>query len=219
MTFSDLQNLVAYNLDDLNFGYFTTTQVKVWLNNAQREVQKRLVKAGQNYYTKCVQTSLVVGQNEYVLPSDFKKEHRLEVVISGSFPNESINPILPITRNQTDLISNGTGVPQFYYFRKNRVVIWPSPDSTYTMRLEYTYLVTDMVNDTDVPDVPDSYHELIALLAAQDGFIKDGRASELLVKKIADYQRDFDTDAQERNQDMSRSIRETGSDNASGFYF
>src|SRR5882724_8386671 len=97
MQFSDLQNLVAYTLDDLQFGYFTSTQVKVWLNNAQRETQKRLMKAGNNRYTIPVQTTLVVNQNDYVLPADFKKLHKLEIIISGTAPNESTYPIQPIT--------------------------------------------------------------------------------------------------------------------------
>lgn len=217
-SFLEQQNAVAYILDDLNFGYFTPTQVKYWLNNAQKEVQKRLVKAGQNYYTKQCQTTMVVNQLEYVLPEDFKKEHRLEFVVSGVYPNESITPLSPITRNQMSLVSTGQGAPEFYYFRKNRIILNRPPDQAYVMKMDYTYLVADMVNDSDQPDVPASYHELVPLLAAQDGYIKDGRVSELLVKKIQDYERDFDSDAQERNQDMPRSIIETGSDNQ-GFFW
>ena len=70
-----------------------------------------------------------------------------------------------------------------------------------------------------VPDCPSDYHELIALLAAQDGFIKDGRPNELIVKKIAEYERDMDIDAQERRQDMSREIRESGDSGNGGFVF
>src|ERR1044072_4285102 len=100
MNFLQLQSLVSYWLDDLNFGYFTQAQVKVWLNNAQRDTQKRLIKAGQNYYVKYCSTPLVINQRDYVLPSDFKKLHRLEVVVSGSDPNESVTPLREITINQ-----------------------------------------------------------------------------------------------------------------------
>lgn len=218
-SFLDLQNQVAYTLDDLNFGYFTPTQVKYWLNNAQREVQKRLIKAGQNYYDKTVQTTMVVNQADYVLPDDFKKEHRLEIVISGTAPNESIQPLAFITLNQKDFVGTGTGTPSCYYFKKNRIIVLPTPSSPYVLRMDYSYLVTDMVNDNDQPDVPESYHELIGLLAAQDGFLKDGRANELLVKKITDYQKQFDSDANERNQDQSRGIVEQGNFSSGVFYF
>lgn len=218
-TFLELQNQVAYALDDLQFGYFTTTQVKFWINNAQKEVQKRLLKAGQNYYIKPVQTTLVVNQSDYVLPDDFKKEHRLEIVISGTAPNESIQPLSKITLSQKDFVSSGPGTPTNYDFKRNRLVVYPAPSVAYVLRMYYSYLVTDMVLDSDQPDVPASYHELIGLLAAEDGFLKDGRASELLIKKIATYQRDLDSDAQERNQDTSRTIVEHGNFESGAFYF
>jgi hypothetical protein len=211
MTFLSLQNQVAYYLDDLNFGYFTTTQVKQWLNNAQKEVQKRLLKAGQNYYSSMVQTTLVVNQREYVLPQDFRKIHRLEVILSGTAPNEALAPLIPISTNQKDMIGTGTGTPAAYFIRKNRIYLNPAPDSALVLRMFYSYEVGDMSLDTDIPDVPDQYHELLALLAAEDGFLKDGRSSEILQHKLAVYKSDMDSDATERNQDQPRSVIETDS--------
>lgn len=219
MTFLELQNLCAYWLDDLQFGYFTTTQVKTWLNNSHKEVQKRLIKAGQNYYDKKVKTSLVIGQRDYVLPADFKKVNRLEVVTGGTSPNETYYPLVPITLNQQDLIANMSGQPQAYWFKRNRITIVPAPQADQVLRMDYTYLVSDMNLDSDVPDCPEAYHELIALLATQDGFIKDGRSPELLVKKISEYEKDMDSDANERNQDVVRHVVQTGYSEDGGIIF
>lgn len=210
LNFLDIQNSTAYFLDDLAFGYFTQTQVKLWSNNAQREVQKRLLKAASNYYLKCVTTSLVIGQRDYVLPDNFKKLHRLEMVMSGVAPNEVTSVILPMTLNQKELVAQSSGTPQYYFFKKNRLVLNPAPDTVYTLRLFYSYEVSDMVLDSDVPDVPSAYQELIPLLAAEDGFIKDGRNSALLEKKLKQFEMDMDSDAQERNQDVPRGIVDTG---------
>ena len=73
MQLSDLQNLTSFWLDDLNFGYYTQIQVNYWINNAQIEVQKMLIASGQNRYNAWVGTTLIVGQSDYVLPSDFRK--------------------------------------------------------------------------------------------------------------------------------------------------
>jgi len=208
VTFRQLKDLVASWLDDLEFGYFTEAQVTVWINNAHKEVQKRLIAAGQNYYVKNVCTTLVVNQNEYVLPSNIKKIHRVELVISGTAPNESISSLTPITLNQKDLVGTGSGTPSTYTIKKNRIVLYPYPDSALSLRLSYSYLVGDMSLDTDMPDVPESYHELIALLACEDGFIKDGRVPELLEKKLRSYEKDMVSDANERRQDLSREVRE-----------
>lgn len=219
MTRAEIRNLVLYWLDDLNAGYFTEPQVNVWINNAQKECQKRLIKAGQNYYVECVQTTLVVNQRSYALPEDIKKINRLEIIVSGVTPNESVTPIIPITLMQQDMLPTGNGTPSCYFLSKNKLTLLPAPDTALVMRLDYSYLVADMTADSDIPDVPESYHEYIALLAAQDGFLKDGRANELLLKKIAEYEKDFDIDAQERNQDLPRGIISTGNDSGAEYYW
>lgn len=221
MNRGELRNLALVWLDDLNAGYFTVAQVDIWLNNAQRTMQKKLIKQAQNYYLLCKQTTLVIGQQDYVLPGDFKKLHRLEVVISGTGANEQRSPVVPMTLNQQDMTTLGPGVPGLYFFKKNRLSLWPIPNQTLTLRLYYTYEVADMVFDTDEPDAPESYHEYIAILAAKDGFIRDGRTSAQLDQKAAEFEAMINSDAQERNQDVPRGIVSTGA-NSSGyedFYF
>lgn len=212
MNFLQLKQLVSFWLDDLNFGYFSETQVSTWLNNAQKEVQKKLIKMGDNYYTRFVQTNTVPNQSRYVLPQDFKKLHRLEMMTSGTVPNESVQSLTPMTINQQDLISRGTGQPLYYFIEKNMLVLFPAPDTAQVLRMVYSYQVTDMTLDSDTPDVPESYHEFVALLACQYGFLKDGRVNELLLSKIAKYEETFNQDAEDRQQDTVREIVNTGSD-------
>lgn len=219
MTLAELRTLVLSWLDDPLAGYYTPAQVNVFLNNNQRTVQKRLIKAKQNHYVRCVQTTLVVNQADYVLPEDFKDLNRLELITSGLPPNETKSPLGPITLNQQDMIPSMTGTPMAYVFKKNRLVLYPAPDVAYPLRLFYTYSVTDMVNDSDVPDVPEDYHELIALLAAQDGFLKDGRSSDLLNKKLKEFQEQMDQDLQERSMDQPRGIVQTGYSAGTEFYW
>ncbi len=217
MTFLQLQNLVAYWLDDLNFGYFTPTQVKLWLNNGQIEAQKLLLQAGENYYLKPVQTTMVINQADYVLPLDFMKLHRLEIVMTGVPPNEDTVPLAPITLNQQDLVPCHTGTPAFYYIKRNRLTLWPAPEQNLTLRLYYSPKVDDMTLDTDVPNVPEQYHEFLAVLAAMDGLVKDGRDISSLMAKKQTYVEMMKADAQERNQDVPRGIVQTG--DGGGNYF
>ena len=74
-----------------------------------------------------------------------------------------------------------------------------------------------MLSDDDVPDVPIQYQQLVALLAAEDCFLKDGRSNDLLTKKIAEYQQMFDTDANERQEDTIRAVVDTGNQYEAGF--
>lgn len=211
MNLLQLRTLALNWLDDLNGTYFTPSIMNQWLNNSQTEVQKRLIKAGQSYFLKCVQTTLVVYQREYVLPDDFLKIHRLEVVTSGLGTNqETAYPLMPVIINQVDITPTNVGTPAGYYFKGNRISLDRLPDSNYTLKLYYSNQILDMTLDTDSPDlrIPPRYQELISLYAAESGFIKDGRAAELLVKRIKEYESHFDTDAQERNVDYPRMVND-----------
>lgn len=221
MTLSELRSLVSYTLDDLAFGYFTTIQVDLWLNNATREVQRLMLDKGQMYYLKTVQTTMVVNQYDYVLPEDFLRLHRLEIVVSGTPPNESISPVAPITLNQKDLVSGNYGTPSSYYIKKNRLTLLPAPDTALTLRLYYSYLVTNMTLTTDTPDVPEAYHELIGVLAVIDGFMKDGRSpNDYLVAKRMTLMESIKLDTSERLQDAPRGIVQTEfSSSDQGFWY
>ena len=217
MNFGQLKNLCAYWLDDLNFGYFTPTQVGVWLNNGQKELQKILLQAHQNFYVIPVETTLVVNQYDYVLPLDFVHLHRAEIVITGTPPNENLSQLCPITINQQDIVPNQTGTPAYYFFKRSRMRILPAPDTALKLRIYYSYEVTNMVADTDEPDAPDSYHEFLAVLATIDGLMKDGRNPEPMLAKRTYYENLLKQETQERNEDAPRSVVYTGMDAGAGY--
>jgi hypothetical protein len=209
-TLQTLENQVAYLLDDLNFGYFTKTQVDFWINNAQREVQKRLLQTPGNWYVKRVNTGTVYNQSDYALPSDFLKLHRVELVLSGTPPNEVKGPLDSITPNELDQLPPGPGTPSCWYTLQNILSVYPAPDTAnQTLRIFYSYLVADMVNATDTPDVPLQYQEFVGLLAAKQGFIKDSRDPAPLMGEIALYEEMMKKDAEQRDVTRGRRIVST----------
>lgn len=210
MTLSELRGLVSYWVDDLSQSYFTAPQLNTFLNRALREVQKYLIGAGQDFWVKCSQTTLVVNQRDYVLPEDFKKLNRLEIVMSGIPPNETFNVVAPITLSQKDYVGQNTGTPAAYIFKNNRISVFPAPNLALTMRLYYTYKIADMIDDFDVPDMPEEYHEMLCILAAIDAYLKDGRDASLLVAKKDEYIERMRADADQRNIDQSRYVLASG---------
>lgn len=211
MTRADLRTLMLSWLDDSQSGYFSTTDCNTWLNLAQRQVQMLLLQAGENYYMKPVLTTMVYAQADYVLPSDFMVEHRLEIVISGTGASENRQALTVITTNQQDMISIALGLPQAYYIKKDRVTISPTPSQALPLRLYYSPRVADMTSDSDSPDVPEQYMEFVAILAAYDGFIKDDRAPNNLVLKKEKYETMLKQMAEDRTQDQSRRVVEYSS--------
>src|SRR4051812_22648575 len=137
MTRAEISTLMMSWLDDTQQAYFTPAQVNVWINLAQREVQKLLLLAGENYYEKPVETLTVMNQADYVLPVDFIVEHRLEIVLSGTGVNENRLKLEAITTNEQDMISIAAGTPTNYYIKKDRVTLSPTPQQAWTLRLYY----------------------------------------------------------------------------------
>ncbi len=219
MTLSQLETLVWSWLDDPQGGYFTQAQVDVWLNNATKEVQKQLIQAGENYYVERMSGLFLAGQDTYALPSDCKKIHKIEIVLSGTGVSEQRRTLDFVTFQQLDMVAQNTGSPCVYNIKRNLIIIRPIPDINYSCYLHQSYRVADLVNSTDVPDVPSDYHEYIAVLATLDGFMKDQRdASQFVIDKQQTYLKRLNEDAENRDLSAPRTVVVTEADNY-GFLF
>ena len=207
MTLAQLETLVWSWLDDPNGTYFTQSQVDVWLNNAMNEVQKLLIQAGENYYVQKLSGVTVANSDTYSLPSDFRKCHKLEVVISGTGVNEVRQTLTPVTLIQIDQISTGTGLPAAYAIKRSSFILRPIPDAVYTVYMHQSYRVVPMTTGSDIPDVPADYHEFIAVLATIDGLMKDQRDPSAFISAKRDYYLSLlKQDAENRDVSAPRSI-------------
>lgn len=206
MVRSDLRSLVQQWVDDPNGGYFTTAIVNTFLNNALVETQKMLIQSGESWYLTEKETVTAANQADYVLPTDFLSTNRVEIVLSGTGANEDRQVISPMTIQQQSLMNYRTGTPQGYILKKNRLALFPCPDSAKTLRIYYNYRISSMSLDTDTPDVAEEYHEYIALLAARDCFLKDDRTPGNLTQKIEAYEKLMKQAMEDRKQDQARMV-------------
>lgn len=206
MTRAEIRTLMRSWLDDASGGYFDDSTCNTWINLAHRQLQMLLLQAGQNWYEKPAETLTVRGQADYVLPSDFVTEQRLEIVQSGTAENEIRQKLIEVTTNQQDFVPISLGLPNYYTIRKDRFTVYPTPDAAYTIRLYYSPLVSDLGADSDVPDVPEQFMEYVAVLAAYNGFIKDDRPPQNLTAKMAQFEMLLKQMAADRTQDAPRSV-------------
>lgn len=208
MTRGELRNLALYWLDDLQGGYFTEPQMNLWLNNALLEAQKQLIQAGNYWYVKCATTVATQGSDCIALPADFLKCHRLELQLPGTIsPQDRWSTLIDVTLNEAAAANYGPGQIGAYTIGKDCFYLRPSPDRSYTLRLYYSYRVSPMVNDLNVPDLPPQYHEYLAVLAAVDGFLKDGRDPSAIFAKRGTYEDMMKKDAIQRNRAQPRRVR------------
>ena len=208
----EIKELALVWLDDIEQGYYTDAIMDRFINQAQRELQKKLLKAGDDFYTICVETSTVPGQRDYQFPTDFMQLMRLERITSGSGDTATVERIYPITRNEQDVagynIQNGSseGLPYNYLINKNTFSLFPVPNQAVVLRMWYAPRVSDMDSDSDIPDAPEDWHEYIAILAARDGFLRDDRSIAPISEKLRYYETMLDETAESRTVDSPRMV-------------
>jgi hypothetical protein len=100
-------------------------------------------------------------------------------------------------------------MPTNYWFDKDSFVLAPTPNQAWVLHMDYAYLVADMTNDLEEPDVPTQYHEYLAILAARDGFLRDGRSMDPINQKLSYFQNMLQQVSQDRNQDSPRQVVRT----------
>lgn len=210
MTRLELRNLCLDWLDDPQGTYFTAAILNQRLDLATRELQKRLLSANKQYYSKYVSTLMVIGQAAYALPSDFIQVLRLEYVTSGSGVTAATAAIEMQTPNEKMNYFYEQGTPFFYTLGKDILTLNPVPATPYEMRMLYSYLVADMSSDLDEPDAPEQYHEYIAILATRDCLLKDGRPLAPIDSKLKYYEDLLKQIAVQRNMDKPRMIVSSG---------
>ncbi len=209
MTLLDLQVLTSDILDDPNNGYFTLSILNQRLNLNLRELQKRLISANENYYTVCSTASTVINQAAYALPSDFLQIIRLDYITQGSGVTAQTQKLHQITPNQVDLISETSGTPAYYYIQRNNLILAPVPNAVWTLHLEYSYYVADMVSTVDIPDAPQQFHPYIAYLTARDCMVKDGRPLQSIEAQLMQYETLLKQIATQRQADGPRMVTMT----------
>ena len=107
------------------------------------------------------------GVAAQTMPADFGK------VDSMSIDSLSLN-LIP--KRHDDLLHEFSGdltyqaYPLYYYFVGSEVRLYPVPDSTYTVTLNYIKKFTPLVNGTDAPALPSNHRIVLlgALVSAYD---------------------------------------------------
>lgn len=64
------------------------------------------------------------------------------------------------------------------------VQLWPTPSSAITYRLDYTRVLQDLVQDTDVPLLPYDFHPVLGYGATFDEFVKMSDDRSVLVNQV-----------------------------------
>lgn len=137
----------------------------------------------------------VVNVQEYNLPADMLKLVRTEHRRSGSsneddwlnlrtlnIGNDSVRAFYPPREGW------GPGPGFGYFVAGNKLFLRPTPVQAFSMRLWYVPRVVLMSATTDVPGIPEEYHDLIAEYAAIQMLSKSGEGLFVERQKSFEFQ-------------------------------
>jgi hypothetical protein len=136
---------------------------KKWLNDAQRiaarQSEIRTSQGEASYTTES-------GVAELELPEDFAR-------FIGLSDTDSPGELAPLELADLDGMSASSGRPTAYVASGNDLLLYPTPDGEYPLRLRYWKVPADMADDGDTPSIPAPYHADLTAYALMKAYARE----------------------------------------------
>jgi hypothetical protein len=154
-TFDDLtQEVLAHQFAPSQY----TSYIQGKINQAQDYIAAQLdFRVLMQKYS----VPVAVGTTSYALPADFQRLYNVTLT-------DGQGQVLPLGAeplNEFETQPPSSGQPVRYCIEGNNLLIYPAPDSAYTITLRYFRLPTALVNANDEPETPPEYWDLLVSFA------------------------------------------------------
>jgi uncharacterized protein DUF6682 len=175
MNVSDVKIRVRKTFGDEASVQVTDSDILTWINDGQREV----VMHNPELLEKIVTTDALQETQDYPFPIDLLQ---LRSIAYRTDSTTSYFRLIGKSLQEFDRLidgwdgpSLGLGTPRFYCAYNNIVKLFPIPDiaSTNGIKLYYYRLPTDVSLDTDVLDLPISYHGAVVEYCLKQAYEMD----------------------------------------------
>lgn len=178
-TLLQIRTQVRSYLDETAAADWLDPELNTLINQRYHRVHSAIANVFEDYKITTSFDNLVANQQEYTLPTDLYKLRRVEVNYDITNTNSVFQKVTPFTAlesirtrlAETDVSSNITRDPG-YYVTGSKIGFLPIPTLAGTNAIKYWYVpvLTDLVSDSDVIDIPypDRYWHVIAEGATGD---------------------------------------------------
>ena len=159
---TELLDLVRHHISDPSYSEF------IEINMAYKEFCR---DAAYSWLRKSGSITFTANDDEYTLNLvGLRRLESLYTVVDGE--KTYIEELSPLLFNELSRASTNTGQPEYFRLLEGTpfatLIVNPIPDIAYTGYYEYISEPEEL-GESDLPKLPDGYHEKIAILAA--GFI------------------------------------------------
>jgi len=186
MDLSQIRTASRERADEESDGFISNSELDNYINQGVRYIFAQMVQRFEDYFIIPGTTvnggefDTVSNQQLYSLPADMHKLVKVEMRDSNSDDDRDYYRIKKANIANQDFSSRNTGSrygfsSYQYYIAGSKVGMRPIPSgSSSTVRLWYIPFVATLVEDTDVPEIPLIYHDLISDYAAVKCLSKSG---------------------------------------------
>jgi hypothetical protein len=168
-TLAELRSFARYMLDEKVETFWEDDEIDLFMNIEYNNLVHEIIASYSEYYEETVSLNTVANSRYVSLPSD----HAGKVV---AVLREGV-PLIYRHKKEMLLTASGeisgSGAPTRFAISGNSLMLDPTPDAVYVISVTQNYIPADMVNNTDVPDIPAGYESLIPLATVLFALLKD----------------------------------------------
>ena len=181
MTKATIITDIRARLNETTAAFWTDAQLLVWMNHRYQDLVTAIETVFENYFITEATADMNEDQQEYTLPSDFKRMRRVELNydITSNADNFKKATSISLDDVQTRLENDDLGVAALpsYYIQGDILGFLPIPDKDGTAALKIWYIAEqdDLSDDDDEPAIPAQYHRLISIGTCADALMKGKR--------------------------------------------
>lgn len=189
MQLSEIRDLSRQKADEESTGFVDNGELNSYINQGLKFIYGKIAQRFEDYFIvkgTALNDGLidvVTNTSAYDLPANLMKLVIVEYRKNGS-TTEDDWIIVPRSNIVNDSDKgfypprlDWGPIPGFSFFITGNIInLRPEPKSDFQIRLWFVPRVTTLTVDTDVPGIPDEYHELLAEYAAIQLLAKSGES-------------------------------------------
>lgn len=196
MQFSELRTSARVKADEEATGFITDAMLNRFLNEGNRFLYNKIVSAYEDYFVvegtapNGGLISCVSGTHKYALPTTMQKLVKVEWRASTDTNEDNWRKVDRLNVSNDNRYADSFYptregyVGRFGYFTAGLYIyIRPTPKDAFDVRLWFIPKAITLSSDTDVPESPEEFHELIADFASMRVL---GKSGEGIYKELQD---------------------------------
>lgn len=217
ITLSELRTQTRNRADMSQSEFVTDSELNFYINQSIRELHDILTDAYQSdYYMSTNTFNTVSGTDSYALPSDFYELRGVDVKLNSNewYTLKKFNFNERVRYKQSGSWNYSNAPYLRYRLNGNNIMFNPTPDSSnQTIRIWYTPVATELVNDGDSFADFNGFSEYVIVDAAIKCLQKEeSDVSVLMAQKGALLDR-IRNKAQQRDANESDSVQDVYAEN------